>query len=53
MKTKHITTVRLWEDDVKYLKELAAKNRVPYQQIVRQVLNDYVEQQKNRIVVSS
>lgn len=50
MKTKkHLTTIRLWEDDVLFLKEFAAKTKVPYQQIVRQVLNDYVETQKNNI----
>lgn len=52
MKTKHITTVRLWDDDIQFLKELAAKNRVPYQQIVRNVLSEYVESQKNQIVAS-
>lgn len=53
MKTKHITTVRLWDDDVQFLKELAAKNRVPYQQIVRNVLSDYVESQKKNQIVAS
>lgn len=52
MKTKQITTVRLWNDDIQFLKELAAKNRVPYQQIIRNVLSEYVESQKNQIVAS-
>lgn len=46
MSYKQTTTVRLWKDDVIFLKELAIKNKVPYQQIVRQAINDFVALQK-------
>jgi len=48
---KHTTTIRLWQDDVLFLKEFAVKSKVPYQQLVRQVLNDYVSTLKNNLEV--
>lgn len=48
---KYITSIRLDIDSVEYLKKLAVEKDLYYQQLIRQILRDYVATHKNSVDV--